>query len=219
MSRDGSIWVRLVGGRIMCLPAMPQRYSLLQLGQMSVPRLMAEDLTPVIDQAAIGKLGRSSVPILVGHERLQSALLPGLRSRDLPSGETALRANTAINQFLACAGHAYPSQDFRMEGWVHASPTSWWGRVVGYMLRAFESHWREIGLFLAIRVVLLGLPQVPQNFYGVMEWYNPDTRAFFTPVGELGICHHEMRYVFGLDYGEFVYEERVPPLPDLEALS
>src|SRR3954466_14154666 len=52
-----------------------------------------------------------------------------------------------------------------------------------------------------------------------MELYNPDSRTFFTPTGELGICYHEMRYVSSLDYGEFVYEERVPPLSDLEALS
>src|SRR4051812_36330397 len=36
MNRNGSPWLRLVGGRIMFLPAMPQRYSLLQLEQMSV---------------------------------------------------------------------------------------------------------------------------------------------------------------------------------------
>src|SRR3954468_14600730 len=58
-----------------------------------------------------------------------------------------------------------------------------------------------------------------QNFYGVLELYNPDTRTFFTPVGELGISYHEMRYVSGLDYGEFVYEERIPPPSDLDNLS
>src|SRR4051812_28061836 len=105
---------------------------------MSVPRLMVEDLTPVIDKAAVGRLGRGSIPTPAGYEKLSSALLPGLRSRDLPVGEVPLRANTAINQFLACVGHEYPSQDFRMEGWVHASPNSWWGRVGGYMLRVFE---------------------------------------------------------------------------------
>ena len=87
------------------------------------------------------------------------------------------------------------------------------------MLRSFEPQWRDIGLFFTIRVVRSGLLQDPQNFYGVMELYNPDTRTFFTPVGELGISYHEMRYVSGLDYGEFVYEERVPPPFDLEKLS
>src|SRR4051812_41045141 len=43
MSRNRSPWLRLVDCRIMLLPAMPRRYSLLKLGQRSVPRLMAED--------------------------------------------------------------------------------------------------------------------------------------------------------------------------------
>ena len=106
-----------------------------------------------------------------------------------------------------------------MEGWVHATPTSWWGKIAGFMLGSFESQWRDIGLFSAIRAVRSGLVQDPQKFYGVMELYDVDTRTFFTPVGELGISYHEMQYVSGLDYGEFVYEERVPPPSDLEKLS
>ena len=54
----------------MLLPAMPRRYSLLKLGQMKVPRLMVEDLTPVIDKAEIGRLGRGPTPTLVGYVKL-----------------------------------------------------------------------------------------------------------------------------------------------------
>src|SRR3954469_2353569 len=87
------------------------------------------------------------------------------------------------------------------------------------MLRMFESQWVVVRLFLTIRAVLFGLPQDPQNFFGVIELYHPDTRTFFTPIGELGISYHEMRYISGLDYGEFVYEERVPLSSNLEDLS
>ena len=92
MSRDGSPWLRLVDGRIMLLPAMLRRYSLLKLGQMSVPRLMAEDLTPVVDK--IGSRDGSHSCWLC---EAFMALLPGLRSRDLPAEEVPVRANTAIN--------------------------------------------------------------------------------------------------------------------------
>src|SRR3954464_15787000 len=187
----------------MLLPAMPRRYSLLELGLMSVPRLMAEELTPTIDKAMIGRLNRGQSPTPAGRVKLSSALLPGLRSWDPPVEEAPPMTNTAINQFLACTGHEYPYQDFRMEGWVHATSSSWWGRIAGFMLGSFESQWRAIGLFSAIRAVRSGLVQDPQNFYGVMELYNVDTRTFFTPAGELGIPYHEMQYVSGLDYGEF----------------
>src|SRR3954471_14585859 len=83
---------------------MPRWYSLLKLGQMSVPRLMAEDLTPAVDKAAVGRLGRGPAPTPVGYVKLSSALLPGLRSRDLPTEEAPARANIAVNQFLACTG-------------------------------------------------------------------------------------------------------------------
>src|SRR4051812_21513774 len=108
MSRDGSPWLKLMAGRIMLLPAMPRRHSLLELGQMSVSRLMAEELTPAVDKAAVGRLNRGPSPTPVGHVKLLPALLSGLRSQDLPAGEAPMRANMAINQFLACTGHEYP---------------------------------------------------------------------------------------------------------------
>src|SRR4051812_637755 len=111
---------------------------------MSVPRLMVEDLTPDVDRAAISRLGQGTVAIPTGYERLLTALLPGLRSRDFLAREAPVRANTVINQFLTPeggGGYEYPSQDFRMEGWAHASSSPWWGKVAGYMLRAFEPQW------------------------------------------------------------------------------
>src|SRR3954471_10343646 len=78
MSRDRSPWLKLVTGRIMLLPAMPRRYSLLELGQMSVPRLMAEELTPTIDKAIVGRRNRGQSPAPAGQVKLSSALLPGL---------------------------------------------------------------------------------------------------------------------------------------------
>src|SRR4051812_40013215 len=86
------------------------------------------------------------------------------------------------------------------------------------MFEEFRLHWLAIGLFPSIRAVLRGLPQDPQNFYGIMELYNPDTRTFFTPLGELGNPYHKLQSVSGLDYGEFVYEERVPPSSKLKVL-
>ena len=54
------------------------------------------------------------------------------------------------------------------------------------------------GVIHSVRAVQYGLPQSSQNFYGVLEHYNPLTGTFFTPVGEMGLALHELYDVSGL---------------------
>src|SRR4051812_37925683 len=54
------------------------------------------------------------------------------------------------------------------------------------------------------------------NFLGMLEQYCPETRIFFTSVGEIGISPWEMQQVSGFSAGKFSYEEHVPPSGELE---
>lgn len=62
----------------------------------------------------------------------------------------------------------------------------------------------------------MGFCQSYDNFFGVFDFYNPDSGTFFTPIGELRIAYHEMHYVSGLPYGKFPYEGCFPPSGELE---
>lgn len=87
---------------------------------------MADDLTPTVDKALIGQLGQGDPHISADGQQLRMALQPGLWAWDLPAEEVPAMANTAINQFLTRrGGHEYPSQDFRMEGWVQSTSSQW----------------------------------------------------------------------------------------------
>ena len=48
----------------------------------------------------------------------------------------------------------------------------------------------------------MGYPASPQNFFGILERYNPLTGTFFTPVGEMGLALHELHEVSGLATGD-----------------
>nr|ABB55316.1 hypothetical protein 12.t00027 [Asparagus officinalis] len=57
------------------------------------------------------------------------------------------------------------------------------------------------------------------GLFAMLEFYNPHTDTFFTPVGELGFALHEMFEISGLSFGELPYEEFVPGSRELEILK
>lgn len=67
-------------------------------------------------------------------------------------GETAIRLETFINEFISKDGQ-YPSHNFRTSGWIRSSKKMWWGRLVGYMLDTHEQVPKEIGLYRTVRNV------------------------------------------------------------------
>lgn len=69
-----------------------------------------------------------------------------------------------------------------------------------------------------VRAVHIGFCRSYDNFYGLLDSCNQDSRSFFTHVGELGVTYHEMHCVSGLSYGEFSYEERFPTSNELDQL-
>jgi len=82
--------------------------------------------------------------------------------------------------------------------------------MVRFALAEFEDLLLQGGLYGAVRAVLYDIPQSTQHFYAILEWYNPATCTFFTPIGEMGLALHEMYEVSGLIIGDAPYEEYVP---------
>lgn len=64
-----------------------------------------------------------------------------------------------------------------------------------------------------------GLPLNIQNFFYILEHYNPNTNTFFMPVREMGMAMHEMHEVTLLPDGDYPYEEFVPNKRELRELE
>ena len=80
--------------------------------------------------------------------------------------------------------------------------TSWWGKMVSFVLRELEEPLIQCGLYPAVRAVCYGIISSRYNFFEILEMYNPKTCTFFTPVGEMGFALHEMFKVSAV-YGRF----------------
>jgi len=65
----------------------------------------------------------------------------------------------------------------------------------------------------------LGMDISVQNFYAVLERYNPHSSRFFTPVREMGLSLHEMWEVSKLPMGSFLYEKYFPYGRELHQLA
>lgn len=74
-------------------------------------------------------------------------------------------------------------------------------------------------LYPAIVASKHGILQKNQNFYRIMELYNPETCTFFTPVRELGISLEEMHVVTGLPFGKCPYKKFIPCAEKLNELK
>lgn len=64
-----------------------------------------------------------------------------------------------------------------------------------------------------------GIPHSNQNFFGILELYNPETCTFFTIIKELGMLLEEMHFVTGLPPGECFYEKYIRCEEELESLK
>ena len=87
--------------------------------------------------------------------------------------------------------------------------------MVSFVLADLGGLLDQVGLCQAVRAVQYGIPQHSQNFFGILERYNPLTGTFFTPVGEMGHALHELHEVSGLVMGDSPYEEYVPTSEEL----
>jgi len=207
-------WLRQIGGRRFFLPAMDRMYPMFYYQHMSVPRKMEFDLARYAPEVTLGDLGSHyQVHRHDGHDGSVIGLFPGSRKREIPSGEIPHIGTTFLNMFMAAEGD-YPVA-FRAYGWIHSPANYWWGRMVGFVLTELGDLLKRVGLYSAVRAVQWGIPQSSQNFFGILERYNPLTGTFFTPVGEMGLALHELHEVSGLVTGDMPYEEYVPTAVEL----
>ena len=211
-------WLRQIGGRRFFLPAMDRMYPMFYLQHMSVPRKMEFDLARYAPEITRGDLGSHfQVHRLDGHDASVIGLFPGSRRTEVPAGEIPQLGTTFLNAFMEAEGD-YPV-GFRAPGWVRSTENYWWGRMVGFVLTELGDLLKRVGLYSAVRAVQWGIPQSSQNFFGILERYNPSTGTFFTPVGEMGLALHELYEVSGLSSGDIPYEEFVPTTRELRLLE
>ena len=91
--------------------------------------------------------------------------------------------------------------------------------MVRFVLTELGGLLDQVGLCQAVMAVQYGIPQNSQNFFGILERYNPSTGTVFTPVGEMGLALHEFYEVSGLVMGDAPYEEYVPTSEELHLLK
>ena len=87
------------------------------------------------------------------------------------------------------------------------------------MLEAFEDDLKQLGFHEAVRATYFGISISMPTFYAILEMYYPVSRAFFTPVGELGIALHKMWEVSNLPICSLPYEECFSCAEQLEQLE
>jgi len=214
-------WLRTLAGKRLHLPPMPRQYSVMNLKGFSIPRTMGWNLTPRQDGVVCGIFGGVTAGCRAdGLGTNVMGLLPGLHARELPVGETAVRARLFRNLFFGEGGQ-FPCKDFRASGWVSTTSwtSSWWSNMTEAVLLEHSSALRSLDLFTPIRAVRFGLKSNPLQFFSILELYNSDSCTFFTPDGELGMAMHEMHEVSGLPKGEVPYEEFIPGSSELKRLQ
>ena len=74
-----------------------------------------------------------------------------------------------------------------------------------YVLEVFPDDLMRLGLYKSVRATCFRI-SIP-TFYAILEMYCPALRAFFTPVGKLGMALHEMSEVSNLPMGSLPYKE------------
>ena len=90
--------------------------------------------------------------------------------------------------------------------------------MVSFILADLGGLLEQVELYQAVRAVQYGIPTSSQNFFGILERYNPLTGTFFTPVGEMGLALHKLYEVSGLVMGDSPYEEYVPTAEELHLM-
>jgi len=215
---DGNYrWLRQIGDGRFFLPVMERMFPLSYLQHMSVPRKMEWDVSRYVPEITLGDLGSQRVYRHDGHDRAVLGLFPGSRKSEVPVGEIPKLGTTFLNAFMEAEGD-YPVE-FRSPGWVHSTERYWWGRMVSFVLTDLGDLLEHVGLYPAVRAVQWGIQRSSQNFFGVLERYNPLTGTFFTPVGEMGLALHELHEVSGLATRNLPYEEYIPTTEELNLMK
>jgi len=209
-------WLCQIGDRKFFLLNMERMYPLAYLQHMSVRRIMDWDLVKPYFGVSLGKIGVHEA-YTIGHGRGVLGLQPGLVRTEYLIGETPQLGATFIKQFME-VGSDFPSK-FHATGWVHSTDKNWWCRMVGFILAELGDILLQVGLYEAVRTIQYSILQSTQHFYAVLERYNPETCAFFTPLGEMGLALYEMYEVSGLVIGDAPYEEYVPSTEELYLLE
>jgi len=57
--------------------------------------------------------------------------------REFPTGETPKQAATFISQFMKVKSE-FTQSDFRMPWWVYSMTTSWWAKLVSFVLKELQ---------------------------------------------------------------------------------
>ena len=125
----------------------------MDLAGVSVPRSMSWTLTPVQDGVACGLFrGQTGAYRADGPLAYIVGLLPGFSMKELPVGETAVRARLFKNLFFD-AGGQFPGKDFRASGWVSTTSwtSNWWLRMIEAVLSKNSDALRSLNLFTPIR--------------------------------------------------------------------
>jgi len=87
------------------------------------------------------------------------------------------------------------------------------------VLAKYEIILRRFELYNAVQATRLRLDISVPNFFAIVERFNPHSRTFFTPVGEMGLPLHEMWEVSKLPMGSMPYEEYFPTNQELRQLA
>jgi len=107
--------------------------------------------------------------------------------QEFPTGENPKQAVTFISRFIEVKGK-FSQSDFWAQGWVYSTKTSWWEKMVCFVLKELEEPLLQCRLYHAIRIVCYGITLSHYNFFTMLEKYNPDTCTFFYPSRRNGIC-------------------------------
>lgn len=210
-------WLREVEGHRMFLPPMARCYSISDFQHESIIRTMNERLSGHQDGVTFRRIDcQGGCSTEIGAQAV--GLLPGNYGIDMPADEVPVEASVFTNSFSRINGH-FPGKEFRAEGWVYGPLLHWWHILVNFVLKECDQLLHRAGLYEAVLATRVGFLQSHQNFYGILESFNPDIEIFFTHAGKLGVMYHDMHHVSGLSYGEYPYEECFYSSSEIEGRS
>ena len=103
-----------------------------------------------------------------GHSKEILALFSGSMKQEFPMGETPKQAATFISRFMKVKCE-FPQSDFRAPGWVCSTTTSWWAKMVSFVLRELEEPLLQCGLYPMVKSVCYKIILSYYNFFGILE--------------------------------------------------
>ena len=88
--------------------------------------------------------------------------------QEFPIGKIPKQAVTFISRFMEVKGK-FSQSDFRAPGWVYSTTTSWWAKMVCFVLKKLEKSLLQYGLYHAIRAACYGITLSHYNFFTMPE--------------------------------------------------